>query len=82
MPEVITDFSKIPFGNPGDCNIGKKNTRHRLKVVRKFIGRDLSGLKTLDIGVSNRFGRELGIKHNTLPYDLNVASLLHQTGTT
>lgn len=68
---LIEDFGRIPFGAPGDKDEGRKNTKHRLKVVREFIGYDIKNLKTLDIGQSNRFGRELGIKHNTLDYDLN-----------
>ena len=65
------DFEIIPFAYLGDSREMSKYIKHRLDVVRKFIGRDISGLKTLDVGGYNKFGELLGTTHNTLPYDHN-----------
>jgi SAM-dependent methyltransferase len=67
------DYSKIPFADPGDKDEIRAALRHRLRVVRKFIGKGCPwvGLHTLDIGDTNKFGRALGVKDNTLEGDLN-----------
>jgi SAM-dependent methyltransferase len=67
---VVIDYNLNPFAHPGDKDEIKAGLKHRMKVVKSFIGRDLKGLKTLDIGDSNRFSRELGIQDNTTG-DLN-----------
>jgi hypothetical protein len=67
----MIDYDKIPFAYRGDSDRMSKQIPHRLKAVKKFIGRDISTFKTLDIGTSNEFGRRLGLKDNTLETDLN-----------
>jgi SAM-dependent methyltransferase len=61
----------VPFSELGDENVIKKALTHRLKVTQKFIGYNISDLHTLDIGQSNKIGRALGIKDNTLETDFN-----------
>lgn len=80
------NYASIPFGEPGDCNAINANKGRRVRIVRDFIGRDLSKLHTLDIGPPNAFGRLLGIEDNTEgdvnrgvnspnpPYDLILCS--------
>lgn len=66
------DYSIIPFAYIGDSRaIVSKHINHRLSVMQKFIGKDIRGLHTLDVGGPNGFGERLGIKDTTLPYDLN-----------
>ena len=67
----MVDLSRNPFASPGDKDEIRAALTHRLKVVREFIGRDISDLKTLDIAGPNKFGKALGIKDSTLPIDLN-----------
>jgi hypothetical protein len=63
---------RVPFAYEGDAQVIRRGLTHRLKIVRSFIGRrDFSGTKSLDIGYSNKFGRVLGVRDNTLPTDLN-----------
>jgi hypothetical protein len=73
LPEE--DFGgRIPFSYRGDDQVIKRGYKHRMRVVTKFMGEDyknLPNLESLDIGRSNRFGRGLGIKHNTLNTDFN-----------
>jgi SAM-dependent methyltransferase len=61
----------VPYSESCDENDIKKCFKHRLSVVKKFIGQDLAGLEVLDIGHPNKFGRALGVKNNT-NIDLNA----------
>ena len=70
--KLIENYSLIPFAEPGDKDEVNANKGRRVRIVRAFLGQDLSGTKTLDIGQSNAFGRLLGLKDNTLDTDLNV----------
>jgi SAM-dependent methyltransferase len=70
--KIIENYSEIPFAEPGDDNADNANKGRRVRIVREFIGQDLSELHTLDIGCTNAFGRKMGIKDNTLATDLNV----------
>lgn len=63
---------RIPFAYEGDMNVIKRGLKHRIRVIRKFMGMEsLAGVKSLDIGASNKFSRELGVNDNTLMTDLN-----------
>jgi len=62
---IMATFKGVPFTEHGDASTQNANKGKRVRVVREFIGKDLSQLKTLDIGGKNRFGELLGIKHNT-----------------
>ncbi len=68
--DSVIDGRVVPFSAHGDASDYNLNKGRRVKLVREFIGFDLSGLKTLDIGAPNAFGQSLGIKHNTMG-DLN-----------
>jgi len=69
--KIVENYSEIPFAEPGDdCKLNA-NKKSRVKVVREFIGMNLSTLHTLDIGAPNTFGQLLGIKDNTLRTDLH-----------
>lgn len=59
------DGKAIPFTEHGDANDLNANKGRRVRIVKEFIGGDLSGLHTLDIGPPNAFGKILGIKDNT-----------------
>ena len=64
-------FPDVPFSECGDENELRRSLKHRLKVTQDFIGHSIADMKTLDIGQSNKLGRSLGIKHNTLDTDFN-----------
>jgi len=68
---TFADYENIPFAYRGDSDMMSKQVPHRLRVTQRFIGKDIAGLKTLDIGASNMFGRLLGLKDNTGMVDLN-----------
>jgi len=69
--ESLDDLNHIPFAEHGDASEQHKSIKHRVGIFREFIGFDLTGLKTLDIGAPNRFGEVLGIRDNTTLSDLN-----------
>ncbi len=59
-------MNNVPFAAEGDMNEIKAVLTHRLRVVKRFMGNpNFDKLRSLDIGASNKFGRELGIKDNT-----------------
>ena len=66
----------IPWDYHGSANREDANNKHRLKIYRKFIGRNHLECYSLDIGQSNYIGRCLGVQDNTLPtnynYDIGV----------
>lgn len=68
--DSIIDGVKVPFSAHGDASTENLNKGRRVKIVREFIGRDISNLHTLDIGAPNAFGKALGFKDNTTG-DLN-----------
>lgn len=68
MPKKVTN---PPFMDGCDDQTITKCFRHRMKVVKKFIGKDIDPIITLDVGGSNKFSRALGIRHNTTG-DLNA----------
>ena len=43
----------------------------RGNIVRSFLPREISNVRSLDIGAPNSFGKELGIEDNTIDADLN-----------
>jgi SAM-dependent methyltransferase len=70
-------YSSIPFAEPGDDQAINANKGRRVRIVREFIGKDLSKLHTLDIGEPNAFGRLLEMEDNTtgnLNYELVAPS--------
>jgi len=61
----VRKVGNVPFTEHGDADDINANKGRRVRIVKEFIGRDISALHTLDIGPANAFGRLLGIKHNT-----------------
>jgi SAM-dependent methyltransferase len=56
----------VPFSQQGDNEIlSAHGNERRAKIIKDFIGRDISNLRTLDIGNSNIIGQLVGIKDNT-----------------
>lgn len=70
---TIRDLNEnIPFACQGDMYEIKRGLRHRKRVIQKFTGlRDFYGIKSLDVGMPNRFSSEMKVRDNTGLCDLN-----------
>ena len=66
-------MKEVPFKHHGvNATRSDANTRHRLKVYRKFMGLDsLRGIHSLDIGEPGYISRALEVDHNTMGGDFN-----------
>jgi len=60
----------VPFSDHCTASLPALNNRHRLKVIRKFVGNSLEGKRVLDVGARNFISESLDIWENTTG-DLN-----------